>query len=469
MLSIFFFLLSVLLSVFNPVGHRPVKMPSHARDVSASKARVWKTVGALPLSFEVNRGQAASAVQFLARGQGYTILLAPGEAALGLQSPSQDATFADKAQRQHRFSTRVLRMEIEGANLASSAAGLDQLPGVSNYFIGKDPSRWHTHIPTYKKVQFDHIRPGVNLVYYGNQNQLEYDFVLSPGVKPQSLGLRFEGSDATVDPQGNLVFPSTGGQVTFHRPVAYQLEKSNPLKKHFLTASYVLREHNRVSFDVAGYDPKAQLVIDPSLVYSTFLGGNGGDTGNAVALDSIGDAYVTGSTSSTNFPTAGTTGAQKPTPFQGTYGGDTDAYVTKVRYDGEAIVYSTYIGGNNFDVGNGIALDSSGDAYVAGTTSSSNFPVTSNVFQPTFGGGTSDAFVSKLDPSGSSLLYSSYLGGDDVDYGLAVAVDPGMNIFVTGSTQSTNFPTANPIQAGNSGNGDAFVAEISPGDPRLRN
>jgi hypothetical protein len=406
------------------------------------------------LSFEVNQGQADQSVRFLARGQGYTILLRPSEAALALESPGQGARFPEKAKGQPTPSIRVLRMRIEGADLSAPATGLHRLPGVSNYFIGNDPSHWHTNIPTYKEVQFEHIRPGVNLVYYGDQSQLEYDFVLSAGVKPQSLGLSFEGSDAAIDPQGDLVFTWTDGQVTFHRPVAYQGDKSNPAKKHFLAASYVLKGHNRVGFEVPDYDRQEPLVIDPSLYYSTYLGGNGGDTGNAIALDSVNCAYVTGSTTSTNFPTSGS-----PKPYQSTYGGDTDAFVTKLRYDGEAIIYSTYLGGNNYDVGNGIALDSSDDAYIVGSTSSANFPTTANVFQPTFGGNT-DAFVAKLDPSGSTLLYSSYLGGSDIDYGQAIAVDPVGNMFVTGYTQSTDFPTANPIQSGNSGNGDAFVAEI---------
>ena len=154
-------------------------------------------------------------------------------------------------------------MRIEGANLSAPATGLHRLPGISNYFIGNDPRRWHTNIPTYKEVQFEHIRPGVNLVYYGNQSQLEYDFVLSPGVNPQSLGLSFEGSDAAIDQQGNLVFTATDGKVTFRRPVAYQYYKSDPAKKHFLTASYVLKGHNRVGFEVPDYDPRAPLVIDP--------------------------------------------------------------------------------------------------------------------------------------------------------------------------------------------------------------
>jgi hypothetical protein len=456
MLSIFFLLLSILLAVLNPVGHKPLRMPPHTQDFLASKARVLKSYGALPLSFELNQGQADGSVRFLARGQGYTILLKPSEAVLRLQSPGQGARFPEMAKGQPMPSTRVLRMRIEGADLSAPATGLHRLPGVSNYFIGNDPSHWHTDIPTYKEVQFEHIRPGVNLVYYGNQSQLEYDFVLSPGVKPQSLGLSFEGSDAAIDPQGDLVFTSTDGQVTFRRPVAYQGYKSNPAKKHFLTASYVLKGHNRVGFEVPDYDPHAPLVIDPYLYYSTYLGGNGGDTGNAIALDSLNDAYITGSTSSTNFPTGGT-----PTPYQKTYGGDTDAFVTKLRYDGEAIIYSTYLGGNNYDVGNGIALDSSDDAYIVGSTSSANFPTTANVFQPTLGGNT-NAFVAKLDPSGSKLLYSSFLGGSYIDYGLAIAVDLYGNAFVTGSTQSTDFPTVNPIQSGYSGNGDAFVAEIDP-------
>jgi hypothetical protein len=419
-----------------------------------SKASVLKSYGALPTSFEMNQGQADRTVRFLARGQGYTILLQPSEALLALQSPRQDTRVPERAGELPRPPYRVLKMRIERANLSAPATGLHRLPGISNYFIGNDPSRWHTHIPTYEKVQFENVRPGVNLVYYGNQRQLEYDFVLSPGVRPESLRLSFEGSDATVDEQGDLVFTSTGGKITFRRPVAYQCYKPDPGSKHFLSASYVLKGHNRVGFVVPDYDPREPLVIDPVLNYSTYLGGNGGDTGNAVALDTLNDAYVTGSTASTNFPTSN--------PYQKSYGGDTDAFVTEVRYDGEAVIYSTYLGGNSFDVGNGIAVDSSGDVYITGTTSSADFPISSsNVFQPTLGGKT-DAFVAKLDPSGAHLLYSSFLGGSDYDYGLGIALDQFGNAYVTGSTQSTDFPTVKPIQSGNAGNGDAFVAKVNP-------
>jgi hypothetical protein len=463
MLSLSLLLLSILLTVLNPVGHKPANMASFPQGFPLSKAHVWKSYAALPLSFEVNQGQAGSDVWFLARGRGYTILLKPGEAALALQSPGQGAQFPPRVQPQPKPSTRVLRMRIEGANLSAAATGLERLPGVSNYFIGDDPSRWHTQVPTYKKVQFEHIRPGVNLVYYGSQGQLEYDFVLSPGVKPQSLGLSFVGSDAAIDPQGDLVFASTGGQVTFRRPVAYQSDKSNPAKKHFLTASYIPKGHNRVGFKVLDYDPQEPLVIDPYLYYSTYLGGSGGDAGNAIALDTYGDAYVTGSTASSNFPTSGAgTGIS---PYQKSYGGDTDAFVTKLRYDGEVLIYSTYLGGNNYDVGQGIGVDSSGNVYVVGSTSSANFPTTASAFQVAYGGNT-DAFVSKLDPSGSRLLFSSYLGGSGIDYGLALALDLSGNVFVTGYTQSADFPTVNPIQSGNSGNGDAFVAEIDTNLPQ---
>jgi hypothetical protein len=454
MLSIFFLLLSVLLSVLNPVGHKPAGMPSPARDSSMSKARVLKSYRALPMSFEMNQGQTDRTVRFLARGQGYAIFLKPSEALLALQPARQDPRVPEKAGMPPRQPYRALKMRIEGANLSAPATGLHRLPGISNYFIGNDPSRWRTHIPTYEKVQFENVRPGVNLVYYGNQRQLEYDFVLSPGVRPESLRLSFEGSDATVDEQGDLVFTSTDGKMTFRRPLAYQCYKPDPGRKHFLSASYVLKGHNRVGFVVPDYDPREPLVIDPVLNYSTYLGGNGGDAGNAIALDYLFDAYVTGSTASTNFPTS--------SPYQKSYGGDTDAFVTEVRYDGEAVIYSTYLGGNNFDVGNGIAVDTSGDAYITGNTSSANFPTTSNVFQATYGGGLTDAFVAKLDPSGSTLLYSSYLGGSGVDYGLGIAVDQFGNAYVTGYTESaTNFPTVNPIQSGNAGNGDAFVAEVN--------
>ena len=425
-----------------------------------TKARAWKSFGALPMSFELNQGQADRAVSFVARGQGYTILLSPAEAALALQSQAPGAR--SRVQPQPRPSTRVLRMRIEGANPSAPATALERLPGVSNYFIGNDPSRWHTKIPTYKKVQFENIRPGVNLVYYGNQSQLEYDFVLSPGVNPQSLGLSFEGSDAAIDSHGDLVFSSTDGSMTFRRPVAYQTDKSPQAKRHFVAASYVLKGRNRVGFQVSHYDPSEPLVIDPSLYYSTYLGGSGGDTGNAIALDGLFDAYITGSTSSTNFPKAGS-----PSPYQGSYGGDGDAFVTKLLYNGQSIVFSTYLGGNNYDIGQGIAVDSSADVYVTGSTSSANFPTTGSAFQTTYGGNT-DAFVSKLDPSGSKLLFSSFLGGSDVDYGLALAVDPSGNMFVTGSTQSSDFPTVRPIQAGYAGNGDAFVAEIDTNLPQTQ-
>ena len=305
MLSIFFLLLSILLSAFNPAGHKPVRAPSPMQDFPASKARVLKSYGALPMSFELNQGQADRTVRFLARGQGYTILLKPSEAALALESWRRGTRSHEKAPGIPTPSVRVLKMRIEGVNLSAPATGLHRLPGVSNYFIGNDPSHWRTKIPTYKEVQFEHIRPGVNLVYYGNQGQLEYDFVLSAGVNPQCLGLSFEGSDAAIDERGDLVFTSTDGQVTFRRPVAYQYYKSNPAKKHFLAASYVLKGHNRVGFEVPDHDPRVPLVIDPVLNYSTYLGGNGGDTGNAIALDFLKDAFVTGSTTSTNFPTSG--------------------------------------------------------------------------------------------------------------------------------------------------------------------
>jgi hypothetical protein len=452
MLSIFCLLISLLLSVLNPAGHKPAALPSPTRDFPASKARVLKSYGALPMSFEINQGQADRSVQFLARGQGYAIALKPSEAVLALQPPFEDTGVPKKAGELSRPPSRVLKMRIQGANLSAPATGLHRLPGISNYFIGNDPRRWRTNIPTYEKVQFENVRPGVNLVYYGNQTQLEYDFVLSRGVSPESLRLSFEGSDAKVDGRGDLILTSTGGKVTFRRPVAYQIHPPDTGKKHFLSASYILKGHNRFGFAVPDYDPRDPLVIDPVLYYSTYLGGNGGDTGTAIALDSIFDAYVTGSTASTNFPTS--------TPYQSAYGGDTDAFVTKLRYDGEVVLYSTYLGGNNFDTGAGIAVDSSGDAYIVGSTSSSNFPTTSTAFQTAFGGNT-DAFVAKLDPGGSHLLYSSFLGGSDVDYGFAIALDQYGNAYVTGSTQSTNFPTVNPIQSGYSGNGDAFVAEVN--------
>ena len=422
-----------------------------------------------------------------------------------------------------------IRLELIGANPSPQVVGREELPGKSNYFIGNDPAKWRTNVPTYRKVEYREVYPGVSLVYYGNPAaaaQLEYDFVVAPGADPGQIRLGVEGAGRVeVDAEGDLVLQAAaGGQVRFHKPLVYQevdgarreVEGSFTLRSSSLKSA-VRNPQSEIGFEVAAYDPTYPLVIDPVLVYSTYLGGSGGDWGYGIAVDSSGNAYVTGSTVSSNFPTAnavqarygggdsdafvsklnaagsalvystylggsgddwswgiavdssgnayvtGPTASRNfPTAnaLQASNRGSHDAFVTKLNAAGSALVYSTYLGGSGDDAGTGMALDSSGNAYVTGLTSSRNFP-TANAVQASYGGGMYDAFVTKLNAAGSALVYSTYLGGSDEDGGSGIAVDSSGNAYVTGMTNSSNFPTANALQASNRGSNDAFVTKLN--------
>jgi uncharacterized protein (TIGR03437 family) len=414
------------------------------------KARLVEPYGNLPLSFEANHGQTDGRVQFLSRGRGYTLFLTATEAVL-----ARDGS--------------AVRMKFKGANPAPRITGVDQLAGSSNYFIGNDPGKWRTAVPTYGKVRYESLYPGVDLVFRGTHGRLEYDFLIAPGADPSLIRLAFEGADKLeVEARGDLVVHAGGGELRFRRPLVYQevegvrrevaasyvLEgyAGGPAKAGPYTAPYTARA-TLVGFQVAAYDASKPLIIDPVLAYSTYLGGSGQDRGYGIAVDSSGNAYVTGCTSSSNFPTANA--------LQASFGGNWDAFVTKLNAAGSALVYSTYLGGNGVDVGNWIALDSSGNAYVTGETKSSNFP-TANALQASFGGGVWDAFVTKLDAAGSALVYSTYLGGNGADGAEDVAVDSSGSAYVTGYTDSSNFPTGNPLQASYGGGSyDAFVAKLN--------
>jgi hypothetical protein len=401
--------------------------------------------GQLPLSFEANQGQTAAQVNFLAHGDGYGLFLTPGEAVLSLLKPAAPA--APPVQQD------VLRLQLVGASPSAAVVGLDQQDGTSNYLIGNDPTQWHTHIANYGKVEYQNVYQGVNLVYYGNQRQLEYDFVVGPGADPGAIRLALQGATGMeLDAQGNLVLHTTGGDVVEHAPVVYQ---DGAGSRQSVAGQYVLEDNGQVGFAVGAYDPARPLIIDPVLSYSTFLGGSGLDADTGIAVDGSGNAYVTGYTYSSDFPTMA--GA-----FQTTLGGGEDAFVTKLNATGNALVYSTFLGGSSDDVGAGIAVDGSGNAYVTGETFSSNFPTTPNAFQ-TIGGGLEDAFVAKLNASGTALVYSTYLGGSGKNSANRLAVDGGGNAYVTGFTTSTNFPTtANAFQTTFGGGlEDAFVTKLN--------
>jgi len=425
--------------------------------------------GKLPLSFEANQGQVDSEVKFLSRGRGYTLFLTGTEAVLALNQPQRTPRTRRESfmpsSAPSASSTVQLRLRLLGANPQPEVRGLDELPGKSNYFIGSDPAKWRTNVPTYAKVEYRDVYPGVSLVHYGNQQQLEYDFVVSPGADPGAIEFEAEGAERIeIDDAGDLVMHVPGGQVRQHKPIVYQQIAGH---RRDIPGRFVLRDSafrdlsrrsrdphpQRVGFEVGAYDQSQPLVVDPVLVYSTFLGGSacGGCAAFGIAVDSYGNAYVTGQTSATDLATV--------SPLQGTSGGGWDAFVAKLNATGSALVYSTYLGGNGVDRASGIAVDSSGNAYVTGYTESTNFP-TASPLQATYGGGH-DIFVAKLNPAGSALVYSTYLGGYYTDWGYGIAVDSSGNAYVTGYT-SGNFPTASPLQASHGGGGsDAFVAKLN--------
>src|SRR3989475_8604880 len=413
-----------------------------------------ETYGKLPLSFEANDGQADPQVKFLSRGRGYTLFLTSTEAVLVLREGESVRSVAGgpppaKREKGKALRGTVLRMRFVGANPVPAVAGVGELPGKSSYFVGNDPKKWRANVPTYAKVEYRDVYPGVNLVYYGNQRQLEYDFVVSPGADPKAIPLAFDGVDGVaIDGLGDLVLRADGGEVRLRKPVVYQEQRG---QRAVIPTRYVLKAERQVAFEVGAYDAMKPLIIDPVLAYSTYLGGTGGDQGSGIAVDVAGNAYVTGSTGSSDFPrTAGAVG-----------GGGVDAFVTKLNPTGTALVYSTYLGGSGGDEGRGIAVDVAGNAYVTGSTGSTDFPTTAGAVQTTIGGFV-DAFVAKLDATGS-LLYSTYLGGTDFDEGFGIAVDAAGNAYVTGSTGSTDFPTtAGAVRTTNSGFVDAFVAKLDP-------
>ena len=475
--GLIFLLLFIGIAILAQTKHLMNEFAS-TEDAEVSDRQKVVAYGRLPLSFEANQGQTDEQVKFLSRGKGYTLFLTSTEAVLSLNSrqnapraqrdisTSYSAALASSAVSSPKQRSAVLRMKLVGANPEAEVVGREELPGKSNYFIGNDPKQWRTNVPHYAKVKYEDVYPGIDLVYYGtNQRQLEYDFVVAPGADPRAIRLGFEGAETVeVDAAGHLVVELPDGEVRFQKPRIYQpaeggtgrgLGRRSPVGRRWVAGRFVLRDNREISFDVGPYDAAQPLIIDPVLVYSTYLGGSGDDVGRGIGVDSAGNAYLTGFTTSANFPTA--------SPLQAGFGGgNRDAFVTKLNPTGSALLYSTYLGGSGDDLARGIAVDSAGNAYLTGFTASTNFP-TASPLQAGFAGGVRDAFVAKLNPTGSALLYSTYLGGSSNDEGDGITVDSAGNAYLTGSTSSTNFPTVSPLQASFGGGlYDAFVAKLNP-------
>ena len=419
----------------------------------ASNEQLAQAYGQIPLSFEANQGQTDAQVPFLAHGDGYALFLTSTAAVLSLQKPAELGTGSPAALAP--ADGVALRMQLVGARAAPAVQGVDRLAGMSNYLIGNDPSHWHTAIPTYSRVAYQGVYPGIDLVYYGNQRQLEYDFTVAPGADPGVIRLAFQGAESVaLDGQGNLVLHTAGGDVVEHAPVLYQ---EGAAGQQAVFGRYVLQGAGQVGFEAGAYDQSRPLVIDPVLSYSTYLGGSGEDYGRGIAVDASGSAYITGNTSSTNFPTT-------PGVFQTTRRGEYNVFVAKLNAAGTALAYSTYLGGSQDDYGYGIAVDSAGSAYIVGDTLSRNFPITPGAFQTT-DRGAANVFLTKLNAAGSALVYSTYLGGSGNDNGNGIAVDAAGNAYVTGAAGSSDFPTtAGAFQTTNhasSRNRNAFVAKLN--------
>lgn len=419
------------------------------------KTQALVNYGKLPLSFEENRGQTDSLVKFLSQGSDYSILLAPSEVFLNLQSTG-------KARRQSS-----IRMSFPGANSSPAMAGGEKQSAVTSYFIGRDPAKWVAGAPNFARVRYHELYPGVDLAFYGNQGQLEYDFVVAPGANPAAIRLQFDGVDGMrVDPAGNLVLSAAGGEIRQHRPSVYQEGAGG---RQVVEGRYVIQSRNQVEFEIAGYDHGKPLVIDPTLTFATYLGSPGDElysisaaasTANypAVAVDLQGNVYVAGYNGGTPF-------AGKPvTPLSPSPGNGDDVFVVKMNPTGTSLLYTVFFGGTGADVAGGIALDAAGNAYITGSTTSNNFPLV-NPAQPTFYGNLSDpsTFVTEVNAAGTALVYSTYLGGSGSFSGRGIAVDHSGNAYVTGTAAQSGSTPLCTVCSLSSTPSPGFLTEVSAG------
>jgi len=474
-----------------------------AKPVVASRSariRMLEAYAALPLSFEANVGQTGRCVRFLAHGPGRTVFLTADQAVLSLRAPRpgkqqqrgqqslglRPAATSGALPAAAANDSAVLRMKFLGANPAAQVSGLDRLAARVNYFIGNDRAKWRTEVPSYARVKYAGLYPGIDLIYYGHQQSLEYDLVVAPGASPDAIGIAIDGADsARLDRSGDLILTSGGAGLELKRPRVYQQARDGSAEQ--IAGSYVVSSAARgsraksartVRIALGAYDRSRPLIIDPQLVESTYLGGSLGAQAFAIAVDGSGDVFVTGATASSDFPVA--SGVQSKIDAAS---GATNAFVTEISTSGgQQLVYSTYLGGDGIcefcpapasgDTGTGIALNSQGQIYLAGFTPSGNFPVTSNAFE-TFAEATwlgmSAGFLTVIDPTQSGaaqLVYSTYLAGAGEDYINALAVDSGGLAYVTGDANSPNFPVTakvfEPQKASPSGIPNGFVSVLNP-------
>jgi Ca2+-binding RTX toxin-like protein len=413
-------------------GSPPEIAPPAASGPTAAEVRT--DYARLPMSFERNRGQAPGSVDFLARTTVGSFTLDRSGARVSLRGAADQRL--------------QIGLVFQNPSAATPLAR-DRLGGRVNYLVGDRPSRWHTGVPTFARVRYPGVWPGIDVDWHGDGRRLEYDFRLAEGADPAAIALRVAGvGSPRVAADGDLVISAAGATIRQRAPRAFQFVDG---RREPVPVSYAVSGH-RVAFRVSAHDASRPLIIDPIvLAYSTYLGGSAGDAENGIAVDASGAAYVVGTTDSIDFNTLGEYEADPGD-------GNSDVVISKLVPGGNALAYSTYLGGNDLDQGSAVAVDAGGAAYVTGTTNSTNFDT---VGQIEGDGGLEDVFISKLVPNGSALAYSTYLGGDTNDLGNAVAVDSAGSAYVTGETTSTNFNTQNAYE-GDQPSNDVFVARLTP-------
>lgn len=437
-------------------------------DNNAGKPGLKESYGKLPLYFIKNNGQIDGKVRYYEKGAGHAVYFTDEGLYINLLKRTADAGngITGPQTPDAVVQSEVIRLGLAGSGRAPEIEAVNRQEGAFNYLIGNDRSRWRTGVPAYGALVYKNVYKGVDVKYYGNNSELEYDIIVRPGADTNAVRFFYEGvKGLKAGKDGGLEIALAHGTINQKRPFIYQTINGRKVE---VAGGFKLLDaesgRHSYGFQVASYDKGHDLIIDPSLVFSTYLGGGSYDYGNSVAVDSSGSAYIVGYTGSTDFPLAG--------PIQGTKAGEYDVFVAKLSPAGNALVYSTYLGGAGGDsLGYGIAVDSSGNAYITGSTDSANFPTASPLYATN--AGISDAFIAKINPTGSGLLYSTYLGGTRHDSGKAIALDSWGNAYVTGYTTSADFPTVSPLQAHQIQTqtdlygrttyiGDAFVAKLNP-------
>ncbi len=419
-------------AVAHPLSGRPRRERSApAHSLLLSSQTTASPAACLPLAFEQNVGQTDGRVSFLARGERYTVFLSPTEV---VYAPTNDPN--------------AVRVSLAGASERASVAGESLMGGRRSYVLGSDPSEWHRDVPTFARVRCARVYPGIDVVYYGNARDLEYDFIVAPNARPERIALEVDGATGVrIDADGDLVIATAGGEMRHRRPTVYQTVDG---ERRAVTGRFEMRADGSVGFDVGAYDRSRPLTIDPSLSYSTYLGGSSYDFAYATATGADGATYLTGATGSTDFPFASV--------LPGSAHGKVHVFVAKLSPAGDAVEYALIVGGSGDDFGEAIAVRPDGAVVVSGFTTSTDFPMR-RAAQPAYGGGARDAMVLEIDASGTALVFSTFLGGSGEESCPRLALDARGNVYAAGYTSSANLPVANAFQAAFGGADDGLLAK----------